>query len=287
LYLSNVIEKNNKKTAFARGPFFSIKNMNITIINDCRDANAAGRQITRAASLLHGSVSFIGVANDLEAAGNIIDALDAFGESSGVVLANVAPRNGMAKRWENGTPFGYFWHKKILVLASIDGFTLSLVKKLRLAERINVLDAPSVLDQFVARGVCSQELYDLIARTQFRSFDFLPRAAAFLVRGTSLPSSQLSITSIPDAPQAVWWIDNFGNCKTTLLLEDIKNQNYIATRFGALPYFPRLKDVPDKTAAIITGSSGLGAQRFLELVVQGESAAKNFVISVGDLIFDV
>ncbi|MBI1839007.1 MAG: hypothetical protein HYR95_01760, partial [Candidatus Colwellbacteria bacterium] len=103
--------------------------MNITIINDCRDANAAGRQAARAATLLGGTVAFIGVTNDLEASGNLIDALDAIEGKGGIVLVNVAPRNGTAKKWENGTPFGYFWYKETLVLASVDGLTLSLVKK--------------------------------------------------------------------------------------------------------------------------------------------------------------
>ncbi len=55
--------------------------MNITIINDCRDANAIGRQTARTSSLLNGPVSFIGVASDIQAAGNIIDILDALEEN--------------------------------------------------------------------------------------------------------------------------------------------------------------------------------------------------------------
>jgi len=114
--------------------------MNITIINDCRDANAAGRQITRTTSLLGDSASFIGVSGDLEAAGNIIDALDALEERPGIILANVAPRNGKAKKWANGTPFSYFRYKKVLILASVDGLTLSLVKKFKLTQSVTILD---------------------------------------------------------------------------------------------------------------------------------------------------
>lgn len=72
--------------------------MNIIIINDCRDANAVGRQIARTGSLLNNPVSFIGVTSDIEAAGNIIDVLDAYGEHPGIILANVASRNGKAKK---------------------------------------------------------------------------------------------------------------------------------------------------------------------------------------------
>ena len=264
--------------------FFNPKNMNITIINDCRDANAVGRQTARATSLLGGSASFIGVSSDLQASGNLIDVLDALEENPGIVLVNVAPRNGKAKKWKNGTPFGYFQYKKILVLASVDGLTLSLVKKFKLTKFITILDIPKTLNQLIAGGALSKELRDSITRTQFRSYDFLPRVAAFLASGKKLQGTKLHIKDIHNAPPAIWWIDNFGNCKTTLLHEELKDQNRFSTKFSKLSYFARLKDVPDKTPAIISGSSGLGEKRFLEIIVQGGSAEKEFDISVGDVI---
>src|SRR3990167_440911 len=188
LIFKSITNKLLEKRPSKEGLFSLIKNMNITIINDCRDANAAGRQTTRAISLLGGPVSFIGVTNDLEAAGNLVDTLDTLEESPGVVLVNVAPRNGKAKKWKNGAPFGYFWYKKILILSSIDGFTLSLVKKLKLTEIVNILDVPRTLDQLIAYGSLSKKLKDSIRRTQFRSYDFLPRVAAFLVQGKKLQS---------------------------------------------------------------------------------------------------
>ena len=150
--------------------------MNITIINDCRDENARGRQTARASSLIGGAVSFVGVLSDLEAAGNLIDVLGAYGEEPGTILVNVAPRNGSAKKWENGTPFGYFWYKKVLVLASIDGITLSFVKKLKLVESIKVFDIPAVVKFMVEDNYISAEVGEHIVNTQFRSYDFLPRA---------------------------------------------------------------------------------------------------------------
>ena len=92
---------------------------------------------------------------------------------------------------------------------------------------------------------------------------------------------------IPDAPPAIWWIDNFGNCKTTLLYKDVKNGAPFSAKFNKLPYFARLKDVPDKAPALISGSSGLGEKRFLEVVVQGGSAEKEFDTSVGETIFQI
>ncbi len=98
-----------------------------------------------------------------------------------------------------------------------------------------------------------------------------------------------------DAPKAIWWIDSFGNCKTTLLLEDIKLLNpidktygvrQVQTKFGTLSYFPSLKNVPNEEIAIIMGSSGLGEKRFLEIVAQdvNGSAQKKFNASVGSKV---
>ena len=256
-----------------------------TIINDCKDSNAVGRQIIRTSSLLGGSVSFIGVSNDLEASGNIIDALDAYGDLPGVVLVNVAPRNGKAKKWKNGTPFGYFWYKKILVISSIDGLTLSLVKKLKLTKTVNVFDIPTVLNQLVLKKIIPPNLKNHITNTQFRSYDLLPRIAPYLLKNKNIISKQISIDNFPDAPPVVWWIDNFGNCKTTILKKETLQHNSVATRFGKLKYFEKLKDVPDKTTALVTGSSGLSNDRFLEIVTQGKSAAKSLGVSSGDLVF--
>jgi len=259
--------------------------MNITIINDCKDANATGRQIARVQALIEGSVSFVGVSSDLEAAGNLVDILDAYEDSTGVVLVNVAPRNGKAKKWKNGTPFGYFWYKKVLVVSSIDGLTLSLVKKLKLVDSINVLDIPTIVNQFISEKVVSAEVGEHIINTQFRSYDFLPRIAAYLLEHEYTQAEKLKVTDIVDAPNAVWWVDNFGNCKTTVLKHDFQESDLLDSEFGKPDYFERLKDVPDKATALITGSSGLGSSRFLELVIQGESASKLLNVESGDRIF--
>lgn len=262
------------------------KHMTITIINDCRDANAAGRQVARAASLFGAQVSFVGVGSDLEAAGNLIDILDAIGDSEGVVLVNVAPRNGKAKKWQNGAPFGYFWYKRVLVVTSVDGFTLSLVKKLRLIDAAYVFDVDVTLDELITNGALSGELRNSIAHTQFRSYNFLPRVAAYLLKHKDITGMRLAIGDIPDAEAAVWWVDNFGNCKTTAFSNDAASREEICkqARFGTLTYVPQLKDVPDNVAALVQGSSGLGEQRFLEIVVQGGSAARRFGLSSGDTL---
>ena len=81
--------------------------------------------------------------------------------------------------------------------------------------------------------------------------------------------------------------DCFGNCKTSLLPKDVgfAEGKALETKFGSLPCIRRLADVPDNEAAIIIGSSGCGDKRLLELVIQGDSAAKRFGISIGARIF--
>lgn len=260
--------------------------MTITIINDCSDQNAQARQITRAAALLNGAVSFVSVANDLEAAGNLIDALDAGQGSSGAVLVNVAPRNGAAKKWENGTPFGYFWYKETLVLSTVDGLALSLVKKFNLTQEISVLDVADTVEVMIQKGAIDQALAVHIAHTQFRSYEFLPRVAALLLNHGQVNSKRLAIADIVDAPYTVWWVDNFGNCKTTLLADEVKinDDGTVSTQVGNVPYFARLKDVPDGTCALVQGSSGLGQDRFLEIVLQGGNAARTLALHSGSLV---
>ncbi len=256
------------------------------IITDCKDDNALGRSQVRLSQYVSCPITTVGVNGwdaDLEAAGNLIDLLDASEGKPGVILVNVAPRHKSGKKWPNGTPFAYFHYKETLVVISIDGQTLSLVKKFNLVNHVNLMDIPTVLKSLQERGVVSAELVDHIMHTQFRSFEFLPRVAGWLLDGLEIPSEKYTLDQVEDAPNAVWWIDNFGNIKTTLLDFDVdfKAGNSIKTTVGELICYNRLKDVPDHQPALIIGSSGLGEKRFLEIVVQGISAEKHFSITSG------
>ncbi len=265
--------------------------MFVTIITDCSDSNALGRKMTRTASLFGFPPIPMAIENDfealsdLEAAGHLIDILDAGLGNSGVVLVNKAPRSGKAKKWENGTPFGYFWYKKTLVVSSVDGFALSLVKKLGLVDEINVLDIPTVMHYAVASNLLTKEVADYIITTQFRSFEFVPRVAKWVFDKIAIPFESLKIDEIPDAPNAVWFADIFGNLKTTLLPNEIGFENgkkINFENFGEITFYDRLKDVPNGETGLIIGSSGLDSNRFLEIVIQGQSAKDKFKPNVGE-----
>jgi hypothetical protein len=265
--------------------------MYITIITDCADTNARGRQETRIQALFDHAMTFVSIpgtldlAATLEASGNIIDILDAAGGAPGVVLANVAPRSGEEKRWGNGTPFCLFRYRETVVFATVTGYTLSLPKKLGLTERVELIDLPGTLSRVRAEGTLSPEEEHYIQHSQFRSYDFLPRAARWLTEGRELVTTPYDVGAVPDVPASVWAVDNFGNVKTTLLASELPRAATLATRFGAIPIVPSLKDVPDGTVAATVGSSGIGTERFVELACQGSSAASALGAAVGNTLF--
>ena len=256
-----------------------------TIITDCRDDNARARQESRIAALCQTSTSFIGVQSDIEASLHLIDILDATEGRPGIILVNVAPRGGHTRAWENGTPFAFFWHQETLVVASIDGFTLAAVKKLQLVNTVQQLDTRSAAAAMAAATFISADAAAHIPETQFRSFDFTPRAAAFLYQKQTLPSTTLSLTDVPDLPAAIWHIDSFGNAKTTLTPNEISTSDLTPTRFGTLAYYDQLRSVPDNESALVRGSSGMGTTRFLEGMMQRGNFANAHHAQIGDDIF--
>ncbi len=256
-----------------------------TIINDCRDDNARARQESRVGSLLQTSVSFIGVQSDLEAGVQLIDILDATEGRPGLILVNVAPRGGHTTKWENGTPFGYFYYHNTLVVSSVDGFALSAVKKLGLINSIELLDTHTAAATMEQAGFISKAAAAHIPLTQFRSFDFIPRAGAYLLQGKELPSVSYDLATTQELPPAIWHIDSFGNCKTTLTKNDIDSTGKIATRYGDFPFVEQLRNLPDHNTALVEGSSGLGETRLLELMTQRANFAGQFNAYIGDDVF--
>ncbi|OGH73351.1 MAG: hypothetical protein A3C90_03135 [Candidatus Magasanikbacteria bacterium RIFCSPHIGHO2_02_FULL_51_14] len=260
----------------------------VTIINDCRDDDARVRQENRVAALLPDTrhISFCGVGSTLEAAGCLVDALDALLGAEAIVLVNVAPRNGEARQWANGSPFGWTRVGRTLILGTVQGYTFSLLQKV-LGEPliINVFEFDAAVDALGLDPATAAR----VKTTQFRSYEFLPRVAAALVAGKEIPTAPFD--DVPDPPDGIWFVDGFGNLKTTLLenhpsfcadnLAHVSVSGDVETggtvECDAICYH-RLKDVPDGKLGIVVGSSGLGDRRFLELVVQGGSAARRFDI---------
>lgn len=263
--------------------------MYVTIINDCHDPLTLNRQVVRASTLFpNTNISTVAVGNyaDLEASINIIDTIDAAMDEPGIILCNVAPRHGKAKKWPNGTPFGHITYKNTEIFTTIDGLTLSLIHKYGLADHVDVYDIPTVLDAMIKAGKLAEHLRAPITNTQFRSFEFLPRVAKWYMQKIKLPTERHALADFKPAPLAIAYIDNFGNCKTSCWAEDIghKAGKTIQTTWGDVMCYDRLKDVPNGQSGLIVGSSGYRDHRFIELVVQGVPANKHFGINQSDLL---
>lgn len=259
----------------------------LTYISDCKDDNTKGRLKARCSTLFPDSnIVFVGVKDDVEAAINLVDIIDAYEGAPGVILANVARREGKERKekWPNGTPFGHFKYGQLDIFTTIDGYILSLLQKVTKEPiTVNIYDIPEV----VPHMNLDKETQERIIHTQFRSFDYLPRLAAHIVAGVDLPVTDTH-TEMPIMPEMVCWVDSFGNLKTNLLPEEVKFEvgKEVVIRVGnnkqlRLPCYDRLKDIPDKTAAFTIGSSGLEQHRFLEIMRQGKSAKKYLGLKSG------
>lgn len=257
----------------------------ITIITDCMDDNAKARQISRAQSLFNKPVSFIGAMKDISASGNIIDILDAVGDAEQVILANVAPRNGSAKKWSNGTPFGFFRYKNTWIIGTVDGLVFSLAKRFGVMSDLKVTEIAEVAPVLAERGIIEKDEVEMLVKTQFRSFNYLPRLAYAVYRGYDVPAMDMDLGDILEFDNCIWWVDVFGNLKTTVVdegqYEDGEEIEFAGRR---MRFYNQLKSVPDDEVALVRGSSGLGERRFLEIMKQGGSAQKELDLGIGDLV---
>lgn len=251
----------------------------VSYITDCRDENTRGRLKARVSTLFPGcDVVFVGVRDDVEAAINLVDLIDAYEGRPGVILANVARREGSHRKqkWENGTPFGRVKIDEIDLFTTIDGYMLSLLEKVTGKKiSIDIYDIPAT----VPHMDLDEKTQERIINTQFRSFDYLPRLAAQIMGGKELPVTE-SWSEVPQMPQMACWVDSFGNLKTNILPEEIQFEvgKKIVLRVSdnkqlLLPCYNRLKDIPDDSAALTIGSSGYAHKRFIEIMQQGKSAA--------------
>lgn len=261
------------------------------LITDCHCANAALRQDMA-------WVNFAGTDNpgqpriitgDIDGSGMLVDALV---ESRGlrwIILCQSSPRDKEAKRKRNGSPFGYFWYKQTLAIVSLDGHMLSLPKQLGFITDltdVRKIDIPKALASRVKSGELTKNIANVIKRSQFRSLKFAPRAAGWLCGHEYVPFTSFSLSEIPDFGTRVWWVDNFGNCKTSVRVSEVSYEEgrTLRTNIGSFACISDLGDVPEGQPAAVVGSSGLEDDEFIELVVQGVGsggAAKRYGLEVG------
>ncbi len=242
----------------------------VTIINDCLDDNARTRQVARYHGLLENiSTNFCGVESSLKAQGDLIDTIDAYKDAPGIISINVALR-GNKEKYLNGIPFCFCRLGKLLILGTPNCFPLA--KKLGLFSKVYETDVFEVCSKFLDHDEALR-----ISNSQFRSFEYLPYLAKWLSEGEDVPAKEVDVEDFGEK-NFVWRVDNFGNCKTTL----IENESHF---MKDLEFYERLADVPkDGKPALTRGSSGFGEKRFLEIIVQNESASDKLGLKVGSII---
>jgi len=247
--------------------------MQITIISDCADANARSRQEIRYKALLgnNTNLNFVGVNHELEAGGCLIDALDAYNGTEGIIIVNVAPR-GTKEKYPNGIPFSFTKVGDITVIGTPNCF--SLAKKLGFISEISETDVYTVCAQFLEEGEAKR-----ISESQFRSFEYLPHLANWIYQGKEINANKGEVYDFGNE-NFVWYVDCFGNCKTTIVYEEgLDFKSHTTLTYDVIE---RLTDVPKDGKAYLTkGSSGFKDKRFVEVVVQRQPASKVLNLEVG------
>jgi hypothetical protein len=199
---------------------------------------------------------------------------------------NVATRGeDVRKRWNNGTPFCYTWVEDVLIASTFDGPGLGLARDWGLIKHVNVMDIPTVMKTAIAWGELTRTEADRIEHTQFRSYEFLPLAARWIFEGRAVPSEVATLEHINSMAGHIWFIDNFGNAKTSYLPEQIgfEEGKQLTLAGGQIATcHRRLADVPHGSVALTIGSSGFRERRFVEIAVQRGNAAGVLGLNVGD-----
>jgi hypothetical protein len=259
----------------------------IFAFTDCKDSNALSRLSARLTALFADSnIQTVGIDKDIEAAGCILDMLDALRLGTGdyIIIGNLAPR--AEKQYKNGAPFYIAHVQGIIIIATKTCF--SLLRKLNLIDTIGQTDVETVCGTFL-----SAEETNRIANSQFRSFEYVPLLASFAADGKDIPATAEALDSFSPEKfeNKIWWIDNFGNAKTTLTRTEIEDKvigGNVTLRIDGtehtLPFFERMADVPTGVVACIIGSSGYKDVRFAEIIKQGSSVAQALGLGVGNMI---
>lgn len=273
-----------------------MKPMFAGVITDCEDDSMVAMTDRLASWLDCTALAPIGVHGehqDLQASHHLVRRLDATCKRPGTYLVNAAPRDAAAQAsHENGAPFGFFYHGETLVVSTLHGRTLSLVKKLGIATRIKVVTIAEVLRVAVEHGELSAETALRVENTQFRGLEFGPRLIDWLTRdkdddtGWEVPYKEEDINPTP-VGDVVCLIDNFGNIKTNVVADDLDLEagQMVETVVGPIQYQHYMHDVTVGETALVTGSHGIDEKRLIELVIRKGRAGDKYDLKVGDPIF--
>lgn len=248
-----------------------------SIITDCIDSNAVARQEMHAQILFPDSSPTITHVESVTAlAGNIIDLVSVAEHAGGVgvIIGNRAPRAEAQGVYENGAPFVYAWRNDILLVVTYSEELHAILKEF--------LDIDT---WYLPSEVMRDEIYETYSvdpTTQFRSLYYAPCLAHYVMHNPDAKGDSIEHGELPEvAPWTVWHVDNFGNLKTFATLRNYEQQA-LAINGAVAPLVERLKDAPENHLVVIEGSSGFQGSKFLEVVVQGGSAADRLGRGIGN-----
>ncbi len=272
--------------------------MSVFIFTDCYDANAVSRQIRRWQRLFRDVViNCFSVEKSIEASFCVLDTYlagllpispDQNTNLPDILVGNIAPRE--ERKYPNGAPFCFAYATDgTLIIGTPDTFVLPLREGL--IQKVFETDAFHVCK---AAGLSEDQALK-IANSQFRSLDYVPLLAYWLlVEKKDIPVTQARIDP-KKFDNEIGYIDCFGNCKstvrksdfpTTALSELINTTIELSTQpFSPdMTFYKRLADVPNDEDGVTEGSSGNG---FLEIVRQGGSAQNVWSIAVEEPAFTI
>lgn len=258
----------------------------IFYFTDCIDGNARKRQKLRLGSLLPNyDVKFfkLNKKNRIPTLTGAVDMMDAvrLGKERNLFVFNHAPRTNT--KYKNGEPFYFAYLGPSIIIGTISSFCM--LKHLGVLGEVFFLPINEVCSKYVEYDDEVERIYS----SQFRSYEYIPYLAKFLVEG-KYGDKQNSELEDCITQEQVWFVDCFGNIKTTIpgcRVLDVKNGTPVT--FGELtfPFYKNFSEVPVGSTAFILGSSGYGTlekNRFVEIVNNGDNAAVELNLKKGSFI---
>lgn len=220
-----------------------------------------------------------------------------------LILINAATRNDIDRSregWENGPPFGFAWVGKHLVVSTLTGHGFSLLKKALGGDfKVYITHIPEVVPWLFP---CDEKMQRVVIATQFRSLLYaIPLAVKLMAEGPgSTPPIYHLWTETPDVGSRVSYIDEFGNIKLTITLQDLLAAGCDPSRefVVSTPYFSfrcqyyqdgltsmaNLAELPNLASGSSVAGPDFESDQLLELQIKMGSAAQALGIKPGDPI---
>ncbi len=245
----------------------------IAVVSDC-GGQAMSRMMTRLLALHSDAVCVpYESATIMEASGNVVDALDALAGRPGAIVCNSAPRKHA--RETNGDTIVYGCVRGHAIVVATVG-TLGMLKKLVPDFSASAIDVDAFMN-YLSLGERR--------RFNFRGLEVIPHILRSVRDRSNLSKVSSPHHTFPAVSQCAWLVDRIERKRTNIKLSILRCEapwfvpgQKVMIQFSGLSVrtmtcYERLTDIPENNFGIYEGSSGYGDNRFLEVAVNGGSAA--------------